>query len=532
MPDVSITVPAVDAHVLPLQPFVVSGRASDAGFPEPHRIDSVTVQVDAGPVVTARVKQVPDKTMSLFEYSAEVTVTGGSDPHTLTVIAVNDNGVTATQQRQVFTGPIFHAAPPAVLVELLSPVPFDPGWPGVTRLVSQIQYALLPAADQLAEFGKIIAGPNLITGTDPSGLNLLRIGIWVQDAGFPVLPPQPPTYPLPRLNDPGAQAGFALADRLPVPLTLGLSFAMSVPTTTLQSLIDAVFPQVKEAVDGTFATLDAIYAGTRPPDTVTTSVSAHTLLDIPVSARLTEKLGAPFNPGLDQDLPAVVGHDSSADGGDVLDWLVGTLLPPFGVALLAITEIAAVVTSDASDQANGLAASVVAGIPARIPMHNTDLGVDKWPFPTLVPDWTMFGTTPDGILATGTADIQGRDQSTVAMFIDGAGSIEGIQSELAGGAANRYSINVTDLLPDAGHFTWNVTGPGTSAGQITPGPFGLSGTADVDFPLPLHVNPGEYDFTLTVSATETCGTDPAKTLTGTASLPVRVKVDKDPIIIK
>jgi hypothetical protein len=167
------------------------------------------------------------------------------------------------------------------------------------------------------------------------------------------------------------------------------------------------------------------------------------------------------------DAAAVVGHDSSADGGDVLDWLVGTLLPPFGAALFAITEVAAAVASDASDQANGLAASVVAGIPARIPLHNTDLGVDKWPFPTLVPDWTMFGTTPDGILATGTADIQDRDQSTVAMFIDGAGSIEGIQSELADGAAGSYSINLTDLLPDAGRFTWNVTGPGPSAGQIT-----------------------------------------------------------------
>jgi hypothetical protein len=532
MPDLSITVPAVDAHVQPLQPFLVSGRASDAGFPEPHQIDTVTVQVDAGPVVEARVTQIPDKAVSLFEYSAEVTVTGGSDPHTLTVIAVNDNGLTATKQRQVFTGPIFHAAPPAVLVELLSPVPFHTDGPGMTRLVSQIQYALAPAADQLAAFGKLIAGPNLITGTDPSGLNLLRVGIWVQDAGFPVLPPQPPTFPLPRLNDPGAQAGFALADRLPVPLTLGLTFAMSVPTTTLQSLIDAVFPQVKDAVDGTFATLDAIRAGTRPPDTVTTSIDAHTLLDIPVSAQLTEKLGAPLNPGLGQHLPAVVGHDSSADGGDVLDWVVGVLLPPFGAALLAITAVASAVASDASDQANGLAASVVAGIPARIPLHNTDLGVDEPPFPTLVPDWTMFGTTPDGMLATGTAEIQGRDQSTVAMSINGAGYIEGIQSDLAGGAANRYSINMTDLLPDAGHFTWDVTGAGTSAGQVTPGPFAVSGTADVDFPLPLHVDPGEYEFVLTVTAAETCGTDPAKTLTGTASLPVRVKVDKDPIIIK
>ena len=531
MPDLSITVPSNDAHVASLQPFLVAGQASDVGPPEAHQIDTVTVQVDAGLVVDAELTQVPDKTLSLFRYAAEVAVTDGTDPHTVTVTAVNDNHIKATRRVQVFTGPIFHAAAPAVLIELLSLNPWDVEGAALTRLVSQIQYALLPAADQLADFGKIIAGPNLVTGLDPSGLFLLRLGIWVQDAGFPVLPPQPPIFPLPRLNDPGAQAGFALADRLPVPLTLGLSFAMSIPTATLQSLVDAVLPQVKAAADGTFATVDSIRAGTIPPDTVSTTVHAHTLFDIPVSAQLTERLGTRLDPDLGQRLPAVVGHDSSADAGDVLDWLVGTLLPPFGAALLAITAIASSVASDASDQAHGLAASVVAGIPPRIPLRNTDLGVNDPAFPTVVPDWDTFGTTPDGILATGTAGIQARTQSTAAMSINGAGYIEGIQSELAGGAANRYGIVLTDLAPDPGHFTWQVTGTDTDAGPVAAGPFDISGTADVDFPLPLDVVPGDYEFLLTVNATETCGTDPAQTLTASAGRPVRVKVNKDPIII-
>jgi hypothetical protein len=288
---------------------------------------------------------------------------------------------------------------------------------------------------------------------------------------------------------------------------------------------------VKAAADGTFATLDSIRAGTVPPDTVSTTVHAHTLFDIPVSAQLTERLGTVLDPNLGQRLPAVVGHDSSADAGDVLDWLVGVLLPPFGAALLAITAIASSVASDASDQAHGLAASVVAGIPPRIPLRNTDLGVDDPAFPTVVPDWDAFGTTQDGILATGTAGIQARTQSSVAMSINGAGYIEGIQSELAGGAASHYSIALTDLTPDPGHFTWQVTGTDTDTGPVAAGPFGLGGTADVDFPLPLDVAPGEYEFLLTVNATETCGTDPMQTLTATASRPVRVKVKKDPIII-
>lgn len=531
MPNLSITAPSNDAHVAPLQAFLVSGQASDAGLPEPHQIDTVTVQVDAGPVVDARLTQVPNKALSLFDYVAEVEVTDGADPHTVTVTAVNDNGIKATRQIQVFTGPIFHPAAPAILIELLSPVSFEDRKAALNQLTSQIQYALLPAAEQLAGLGKIIAGPNLAFGTDPSGLSLLRLGIWVQDATFPVLPPQPPTFPLPRLNDPGAQAGFALTDRLPAPLTLGLSFAMSVPTATMQSLVDAVFPQVKAAVDGTFATLDSIRAGTIPPDTVSTTVNAHTVLEIPVTAQLTERLAAPLDPDLGQRLPAVVGHDSGASAGDVLDWVLGVLLPPFGAALLAITAIASSAASDTSDQVHGLAAPIVAGIPTRIPLHNTDLGVNEPAFPTVVPDWSTFGTTEDGILGAGSAEIQSRTQDSVAMSIQGAGYIEGIQSELAGAAGSRYSIGLTDLEPDPGRFTWQVTGAGTDSGPVAAGPFGLGGTADVDFPLPLHVAPGDYQFLLTVNATETCGTDPTQTLTATASRPVRIKVKEDPIII-
>lgn len=530
MPELSITRPAQDARVVPFQPFVVTGRASDVGMPEPHVIDAVTVQIDAGPVIDAALTRVPDRHRTVVDYAAAVEVTDGPDPHTVTVTATNDNGISAVARVQVFAGPIFHAAAPSILVELLSPVPFDPGGPLLTRLASQIQYALIPAADLLAGLGMVLAGPNLATGTDPSGLFLLRLGIWIQPAGFPVVPAAPPAFPLPRLNGPGAQAGFALAGRLPVPLNLGLSFAASVPTAALQSLIDAVYPQVKSATDSTFATLDAIRAGTAPPLTVSTTVHAHTLLGIPVTVTLTETLGVLVDPDLGQSLPAVTGHDSDAGAGDVLDWILGALLPPFGAALLAITAIASSVASDASGQVHGVAGAVVAGIPPRIPVRTTDLGVAQPPFPTVVPDWKAFGTTADGILGTGTAEIRARDQSTVAMAVDGTGFIEGSQSELAGGTGFRYDIALTDIDPDPGAFTWQVTGAGTDTGPVTAGPFGLGGTADVLFPLPLHVAPGEYDFVLTVTATETCSTDPAQTLHASTTQPVRVRVKKDPVI--
>jgi hypothetical protein len=95
------------------------------------------------------------------------------------------------------------------------------------------------------------------------------------------------------------------------------------------------------------------------------------------------------------------------------------LLPPFGAALAAITAVASVVASDASDQASGLAAAVVAGIPPRIPLHKHRSRRHGARVPHLVPDWTTFGTTADGMLATGTAEIQSRDQGTVATSIVG-----------------------------------------------------------------------------------------------------------------
>lgn len=211
--------------------------------------------------------------------------------------------------------------------------------------------------------------------------------------------------------------------------------------------------------------------------------------------------------------------------------MLGALLPPFGAALLAVTAIVSSVASDASGQVDGVAGAVVAGIPPRIPVRNVDLGVAQPSFPTIVPDWATFGTTTEGILGTGTAEVLGREQGTVVMTIDGTGIIEGIQSELGGGAGSRYDVELTDIAPDPGRFTWQVSGTGTDTGTVAAGPFGLAGTADVQFPLPLHVAPGDYDFVLTVTAVETCGTDPTQRLTATARLPVRVRVKKDPAII-
>ena len=69
-------------------------------------ITSVMVQVDAGPVRQAALTPVQDKTQTKVNFAANAQVTGGQDPHTITVTATNDRGGSATQTVSVFTGSV------------------------------------------------------------------------------------------------------------------------------------------------------------------------------------------------------------------------------------------------------------------------------------------------------------------------------------------------------------------------------------------------------------------------------------------
>ena len=244
MPTLTVNQPPNNLTVQLNQPFLVTGQATDVGSPEPHFIDSVTVQVDGGAPIKAKLTHIPDKKLTRFSFSASATVTGGQDPHTVTVVATNDNGVSVKKTVNVFTGPAFEVSPPSLLMEF-NPG-FDPSGQGIVKLAVEIQQALIPLSSSLNSVGKIIAGPNLLRTTNDRGLDVLRVGIWIEDQGFPVVPPDA-TYPLPRLLDLAATEGFAPAPFLPMPSFNGEgpSFAVSVPTPTLQSLVDATAPSLK-----------------------------------------------------------------------------------------------------------------------------------------------------------------------------------------------------------------------------------------------------------------------------------------------
>src|SRR5262249_15004444 len=116
--------PSDNALVALNTPFEVSGRVTDQGGAEPHVIDKITVQIDSGPVVRAVVTHIHNPTLTEVSFSAFVTVTGGQDPHTLTVTATDDSGATIHATRKIFTDVAFAVDAPAIVIDVLSPLPF------------------------------------------------------------------------------------------------------------------------------------------------------------------------------------------------------------------------------------------------------------------------------------------------------------------------------------------------------------------------------------------------------------------------
>src|SRR5262249_43875585 len=67
------------------QSFQITGQVTDRGGSEPIMIDSVTVQIDGGPLIDATLKTIPNKTLTEVSFHASAQISSGNDPHTVTV---------------------------------------------------------------------------------------------------------------------------------------------------------------------------------------------------------------------------------------------------------------------------------------------------------------------------------------------------------------------------------------------------------------------------------------------------------------
>lgn len=528
MPNLTVFQPPANLGVHLNQPFIVSGQASDKGMPEPVSIDSVTVQIDSGPVIDAALTQIHDKKSSLFAFKAFAQVTDGKDPHTVTVTATNDQGISVVKRVAVFVGTIFEVDSPAVLVDMIFPFPLDVRNQRILSLLGQFQRQLANMSAALTAAGKVLAGPNLFVDASSGPVPVLRIGLWIEDPTFPVVAPSGP-FSLPRLSDEAASAGFNTVPLLPVATMNPLSFAISIPVRTLQTFLDSLAPALKAAASQQGASLDSLTIQVNSPGSVTTSFTGSGTFDIPFSVSVTETLGTqPLADAQPQSVPAVVGSSHSASVAGIPDWFI--YLPLFGADLFAI--FAAKLGQQVADQVTGLVQSLVAGIPSRIPFSNTTFPSSPFltlpDFPTFIPNWTAFGVDNSGILGGGTATIEARDQSIANISVSGSNFIAGYQEDLAGGAGQTYTFTLANLSPDPDKFSWQVSGTGSTGDSIDRNSFDQGGSFAVDFPLPEKVKPGTFPFNLVVSANETCGSDSNKTLTASASRTVQVEVLPNP----
>jgi hypothetical protein len=516
MPKVTIQAPHPGFTVPAGQQLTVRGFATGTGGAEPVLIDSVTVAVDGGAAVGATLTVVAHQQLPRVRFTATVTVPDAPGSHTATAVALDDNGQHASASVAVLRDVTVAIPPPAILIDLEPPVPVPTEDPTVKALVICMQQALSAQATVLAGSGKLLAGPNVLATHDAAGVPILRLGIWLVDAAFPVVAPMPPQLPLPRLSDVQAEVGFALVGPLPRGHRTGVTdtpFGVRVPVSTLQSLIDIAVAQT-----GDDRVQSVSVAVTEPAGVTTVIRGRH--LGIGFEIDVAETLSTAAVPGAEppQSVPHVDAQHSSSLG--LLEWLLGALLPILGGALV----IGSVKLAEAADDVPGVVTALTAGLPARVPVRNTSLppaAAGLFDFPQIVLDWTAFGVADGAVQGAGDALLDGRDQAGVQLSIGGPDSVQIPVGEFDVDLA--YRLRLAGIRPDDDRVAWQLHTPfsATTDDTASSGALAEGAGIDVDFVLPPHATSGT--FTITASAVETCATDATKTLSAATSVLVHVR---------
>jgi hypothetical protein len=110
----------------------------------------------------------------------------------------------------------------------------------------------------------------------------------------------------------------------------------------------------------------------------------------------------------------------------------------------------------------------------------------------------------------------------VSIVIGGPGTVNVPPGEFEANMV--FRIGLGNLAPDGGVITWQLTSPfdgSTSTNTLGLSRFAQVAFLDVDFPMPRHTAPGDYQYQLSVSAQET-GPDGVGVLTASASRQITV----------
>jgi hypothetical protein len=115
------------------------------------------------------------------------------------------------------------------------------------------------------------------------------------------------------------------------------------------------------------------------------------------------------------------------------------------------------------------------------------------------------------------------------VILSGPDFFQGYQNTIGEYTDPIMGYTLQNISPDSGKFGWRISGAGSKAGALAPpSPLVQAGDFSPHFPLPAKVSTGDCHFNLTVNATETCESDPSKTLTGAGSKAMLFRVKKSP----
>lgn len=520
-----------------LAPVLVTGQATDRGMPEPVMIDLITVQVDDGPPIHAELTVVhttpPELTTTVFDFSATVAIPDSLGPHVITATATDDNRLKATESITVWVGPAFAIAPPAVLVELYYP---HPTLNLPAKLIGDIQQHLTSLQTLAGKYGLTVTGPAFTLDTPPNSPPVLRIGLWITDYPFGAVPASAPDSPLPSLSQ--TQAAFCFGA---TPLVLSPDpppdaiAAVSLPTTTLQTLVNAASPKIVAAGARHNITVNTLTASTSPPNTVT--LTADCTIDEPATITITETLGTTMvswesgEPAMPTPLHVpVVTKTTPASSTESVGPPIFDLFDPAAWVIETYDNVVGEVASgDAASKVSGILGPLLAALPYAYPFPNTFISsiepTDTTPpdFPVLSLDWTSFGATDAGVVGGIQWSLGNRAQDDVVLTIEGQTYITADPDQFFYNPPV-FTWALQNLDPDS--FTWTLTGDAQANGIIVASPFTQAGTFTVPINPPSLPNGtrGTYQFTLSVSASETCASDPTKVLTAAWSSLINLRL--------
>jgi hypothetical protein len=513
VPVLSITSPQQDEPV-GTAPFEVTGVVTAPGMPEPVAIDSVIVAIEGqAPVEAMLTRNLINNNQTLqVAFKATLQITGGQDPHHVTVAVTSDSPIKVTGTVTVTVGPRIVA--PDAWADVFIPEITPANVPAVATSLQGLLGTLarkissLSLVQDLLNENKMLVGPNMVALPDQQ---VLRIGFWILDSNFPFQELIQPTSDFPLFQFTPAVAADCLAPSVvpiaPVPRTncalpategpLFL-FALSIPTPTLQMIAEAMQPAIEAVAQRHGVTVNSITVQTNGAETLIGQAQC-SYAGVGFELTVTETLGLQLRPGTQSNMAAALNTHTSSS----LDFPFGPIISGFE------SDISAKVQSDLN--------AVLHELPAWVPFRNSSLPTSlqaSYPFPMVVLNFDAFGTSDAGITGTGCACLANRVQSMVTVSLDGPNSVP----RYTPGTEVSYDVVLMAFEPDNDQMTWQLNGV---ANTVDIDQFSEEGQFSTAFPpgtRPGNGNP----YSLSVSGTETCATDSTKVLNGSAALLVNV----------